>query len=103
MGTAKSFTKLVFVCHEGKPGFDAYVAVWDHRLAGEIVIGAPTMDALANVWATLTNGVLDRTTAQHVILTRMDGPEALFAEAKAIAARAAKRTDDTAENVEGSR
>lgn len=49
-------------------GFDAYVAVWANG-GREVVIGAPTLAALALRWKEITLTDLNRDRAQHVVMT----------------------------------
>lgn len=79
---AKQFTRLAVEYHKPRAGFDAYIAVW-RGPRSEVVIGAPTLDALAEEWEDITGLRLQRERAQHVVLTYCDVPEVLMQQAKA--------------------
>lgn len=81
---AKQFTKLAVEYHKPRAGFDAYIAVWNGG-RNEVVIGAPTLEALAQEWESITGQQLKRDRAQHVVLTYCDAPEVMMQQAKAAA------------------
>ena len=79
---AKQFRKLQVQYLKPKAGFEAYVAVWNGG-GDEVIIGAPTLEALADQWENITGRKLQRDRAQHVMLTYCDVPPALMEQARA--------------------
>lgn len=54
--------------------FEAYLAVWRND-GNHVVIAAPTLDALAEAWDQIVDGIpLDRDAAQHVFIISAKGP-----------------------------
>lgn len=53
--------------------FECFVAVWFHD-GRNVIIGAPTLVALAECWKEITGSVLDRFSAQHSLVCRYDIP-----------------------------
>lgn len=70
---ATAFTKLAVTAllpEQGKPGiagFEIWVAIWNNRGRGEVVLGAPTLDALAERWEQITSSDFERDRAQCVV------------------------------------
>jgi hypothetical protein len=81
---ARTFTKLMVQISKPSGGFDAYIAVWRERPdTAEVVLGAPSLEALAERWQRITGLVLDAKRAQHVVMTYCTAPEELWLQAKA--------------------
>jgi hypothetical protein len=74
---AAQFKRRRVMAQKPVAGYEAYVAIWMNDGRGEVMIGAPTLDALALRWQQITRSseAFDRARAQHVVL-------ALAADAK---------------------
>ena len=62
-----AFTKRRIQQLETAPGFEMWVAVWGNRGRGNVMIGAPTLDELADRWEQITNSDFDRDMAQRIV------------------------------------
>ena len=62
-----AFTKRRVQQLETAPGFEMWVAVWGNRGRGNVMIGAPTLDELADRWEQITNSDFDRDMAQRIV------------------------------------
>lgn len=90
MSSTTQFTKLQYESKRPVAGFDMWVAVWTNHGHGDVAIGAPSLDSLAENWFRITGHELKRESAQHVIAVQFNAPEALFGKAKRIASGAEK-------------
>ena len=52
---------------EPAAGYEMWVAVWNNRGRGAVMIGAPTLDELADRWEQITSSDFERHRAQHVV------------------------------------
>lgn len=65
---SRQFTKLAIKVNTKATGYSAWVAIWTNRGRGHVVIGAPTLDDLAEHWERITHSDFDRSAAQRVFL-----------------------------------
>lgn len=71
--TATAFTMLAITALKpaedmGVPAFELWIAIWNNRGRGEVMLGAPTLDALGERWEQITSSDFDPTRAQHVVI-----------------------------------
>lgn len=69
MPATTEFTKRQVTRDKPVPAYDAWVAVWNNRGRGAVMIGAPTLDLLEARWEQIANSDFDRTIAQRVVIT----------------------------------
>jgi len=56
------------ITREDASAYDMWIAVWANRGRGHVMLGAPSLDLLAERWEQLTHSDFDRTRAQHVVV-----------------------------------
>lgn len=65
---AKSFRKIKTTKLEQFNGFEMYVAVWNNRGRGEVMLGAPTLELLEERWEQITHSDFEPSRAQRVVV-----------------------------------
>lgn len=65
--TTNQFTKRNITRAEAH-AYEMWIAVWSNRSRGHVMLGAPTLDLLAERWEQLTHSDFDRTIAQRVVV-----------------------------------
>lgn len=69
----KSFKKLALTAlkpadDKGVASFEMWIAVWNNRGRGEVMLGAPTLDQLGERWEQITSSDFEPERAQHIVI-----------------------------------
>jgi hypothetical protein len=65
---SKAFRKLSVRVNTKSIGYRAWVAIWTNRNRGHVVIGAPTLNDLAERWGQITSSDFEPSYAQCVFI-----------------------------------
>jgi hypothetical protein len=78
VNSSLAFDRLTIEIGKKATAYRAFIAVWMNRGRGDVVIAAPTLEALRDRWEQITSCDLDEAMAQEVFICSVkaaDGSE----------------------------